>query len=49
MTYLLEIKLLSATCPGSGEGWAGIVDTDIITDSSGLPFIPGRRIKGILR
>lgn len=49
MDYTLKIELLSATSPGSGEGWAGYIDSDIVLDELGLPFIPAKRIKGILR
>jgi len=49
MNYKLEITLASALSPGSGEGWAGMIDADIVFDELGLPYIPGRRIKGILR
>lgn len=49
MNYKLEIKLESAVSPGSGEGWAGMIDSDIVFDELGLPYIPGRRIKGLLR
>ncbi|MBN2089192.1 hypothetical protein JW964_06250 [candidate division KSB1 bacterium] len=49
MQFILEIKLLSATNPGSGEGWAGLIDSDIVFDELGIPFIPARRIKGILK
>jgi len=45
---ILEIKTLSNTLIGSGEGSATI-DIDIIFDDYGLPYIPSRRIKGILR
>jgi CRISPR-associated protein Csx10 len=49
MLLNLEIKLLSAVAPGSGEGWAGVIDSDVVFDELGLPYIPARRIKGILR
>ena len=45
----LEMNLLSDAIPGSGEGLAGIIDTDISYDEYGIPFIPSKRIKGILR
>lgn len=45
----LKIQLLSPTLPGSGEGWGSLVDTDIIMDEYGLPYLPARRIKGLLR
>jgi len=49
MDYRLEITLKSAVSPGSGEGWAGMIDSDIVFDELGIPYIPARRIKGILR
>lgn len=45
----VKIKLLSPTIISNGEGWASIVDLDIVFDDVGLPFIPARRIKGVLR
>ncbi|RLC14842.1 MAG: hypothetical protein DRI57_13825, partial [Deltaproteobacteria bacterium] len=45
----IKMKLLSDAIPGSGEGTAGLVDTDISHDEFGLPIIPAKRIKGILR
>ncbi|MCG3158187.1 MAG: hypothetical protein DKINENOH_04828 [bacterium] len=49
MRYLCEIELLSAAMPGSGAGWGGVIDSDVVFDEYGLPFIPARRLKGILR
>jgi len=49
MDYKLAITLKSAVSPGSGQGWAGMIDSDIVFDELGIPFIPARRIKGILR
>lgn len=49
MNYKMKIELQSAANPGSGEGWAGMIDSDVVFDDSGIPFIPARRIKGILR
>ncbi len=49
MPYTLEITLISPLSPGSGEGWAGMIDSDVVFDEYGLPYIPARRIKGILR
>ena len=45
----VEIELCSATLLGSGEGWGSIVDTDTIFDKYGIPYLPGRRVKGLLR
>lgn len=46
---MLKLNLLSDAVPGNGEGLAGIIDTDICYDEYGLPFIPAKRVKGILR
>ena len=49
-TYItFEIKLLSDTCCGRGEGNGSDVDICVCTDDFGLPELPGRRIKGLLR
>ncbi len=45
----LEIKLKSYALVGSGEGFGSIIDQDVIFDDFGLPYIPARRIKGLLR
>jgi len=47
--YQLEIKLQSPTIAASGEGWGAVIDTDIVFDDLGLPFIPSKRIKGCLK
>ena len=49
MTGVLNIALKSDLCAGSGEAVGVSVDTDICTDEWGLPYIPARRIKGLLR
>ena len=48
-SYKLQISLKSDTLIGSGEGFGSIIDADVVFDSLGLPFIPGRRLKGCLR
>src|SRR5450759_1800908 len=45
----LNIELLSDTLVGSGEGWGATIDSDIVFDKYGLPYIPAKRIKGCLR
>jgi len=46
----LVVKLLSPVCVGSGAGRAGVVDREAIFDpATGLPQVPGRRLKGLLR
>ncbi len=48
MGWQLRIECLSAVCPGSGLGHPGQVDRDIVLDSFGLPYIPGKRLKAML-
>jgi CRISPR-associated protein Csx10 len=47
---MAKIKIItkSYTAIASGEG-AGIIDSDIIYDSLGLPFIPAKRLKGLFK
>ncbi|MCX7991565.1 MAG: RAMP superfamily CRISPR-associated protein [Proteobacteria bacterium] len=45
----LKVTLLSDTIVGSGEGYGAIIDTDIVYDEYGIPYVPSRRIKGCLR
>ncbi|MDR1321968.1 MAG: hypothetical protein LBK56_11170 [Gracilibacteraceae bacterium] len=45
----IKVTLLSDLCPASGDGFAGFVDTDVCFDDKGLPYIPGKRLKGCLR
>lgn len=47
--YRLRIELKSATCPAAGIGRPGYVDREVCFDDFGLPYIPGRRLKGLLR
>jgi CRISPR-associated protein Csx10 len=46
--YNLLIELQSPVCVGSGGPGPGYVDRDVIFDASGLPYIPARRVKGLL-
>jgi CRISPR-associated protein Csx10 len=47
MKIIVELK--SDLMPGSGSGFAGVVDSDIEYEANGLPFIPAKRLKGCLR
>lgn len=47
--YEIELTLLSPTLIGSGERFGSLIDTDIVFDDAGIPFIPSKRIKGCLR
>lgn len=48
-TYKVQIQLLSDTLIGATEGYGAIIDKDSVSDEVGLPIIPGKRVKGILR
>lgn len=45
----IKIKLKSDTITYSGEGISGIIDSDVCYDEYGIPFIPSKRLKGVLR
>ena len=45
----LKIELKSDLICGSGEGWGNVIDTDVVYDSYGFPYIPAKRIKGLLK
>ncbi len=47
-TYQLKILTRSNVLIGSGEGFGVHIDSDIVFDEFGLPFIPAKRIKGCL-
>ncbi len=49
MMHEIRIKLQSDLCVSAGDGYAGVIDTDIVLDKYGIPFIPARRLKGCLR
>lgn len=49
MNLTLHIKLLSDTTFGRGDGVSGLVDQEIEHDpATGLPFVRGRTLKGLL-
>ena len=45
----IEIELLSDLCSSSGESLNSQIDNDVCYDDYGLPYIPGKRIKGLMR
>jgi CRISPR/Cas system CSM-associated protein Csm3 (group 7 of RAMP superfamily) len=47
ITYVLNIKLLSDTTFGRGDGLAGLVDQEVEYDASGFPYLRGRTLKGL--
>ncbi|MHB1645392.1 MAG: RAMP superfamily CRISPR-associated protein [bacterium] len=46
--YQIAIRLKSDALIGSGEGFGSIIDTDVVFDDLGLPYIPAKRVKGIM-
>jgi hypothetical protein len=44
----VQIKLLSDTTFGRGDGVAGLVDQEVEHDSYGFPYLRGRTLKGLL-
>lgn len=49
MSYQLKIELLSDTTFGRGDGVAGVIDQEVEYEpETGLPFIRGRTLKGLL-
>lgn len=51
MESKLKIKMTpeSPLFMGSGIGWGTEIDSDLIFDEFGLPYVPARRFKGLLR
>ncbi|MFW0884775.1 RAMP superfamily CRISPR-associated protein [Candidatus Acidulodesulfobacterium sp. H_13] len=47
--YKIKIDFKSDVLVGIGEGYGTIVDSDVVLDEVGLPYIPSKRIKGIMR
>ena len=47
--YLMKIELKSDLCSGNGESFGALIDNDICYDTYGIPYIPGKRLKGCLR
>lgn len=47
--YKLKIILKSPALIGSGLGYGALIDSDIVFDEVGIPYIPSKRIKGCLR
>lgn len=45
----MKIYLDSDLISGSGESWGNRVDTDVTYDQYGFPYIPARRIRGLLK
>ena len=49
MNKILKIKLMSPLCAATGEHYAAAIDLDTALTDCGVPYIPSKRLKGILR
>ena len=49
MKKILQIELKSDLCVGTGESLGSLIDTDICYDRYGFPYIPSKRLKGLIR
>ena len=49
MKKILQIELKSDLCAGSGESLGSLIDTDICYYRYGFPYIPSKRLKGLIR
>ncbi len=47
--YRLTIEPLSYVLIGSGYGYGALIDSDVVFDGYGIPYLPAKRIKGLLR
>ena len=47
--HTLKITLKSDLCAGSGYAFNGLIDSDVCYDEYGIPYIPGRRLKGCFK
>lgn len=47
--YPIKIELLSETIWGNGESENGVVNTDILIDNDGFPYLLGKTFKGYLK
>jgi len=47
--FKFRITLESPLASGSGLSRPGVADRDVVFDDCGLPWLPGRRLKGLLR
>lgn len=46
---LLTLELHSFWHAGSGRGRSAVLDAEVARDDAGLPFLPGKSVKGLLR
>lgn len=49
MKYKITIRLLSDLSTRNGTSFGSTIDSDVCTDANGLPYIPAKRLKGLLK
>lgn len=49
MELEIRMKLESPVLLASDEDRGAVLDADLVFDSNGVPYVPGRRLKGLLR
>jgi hypothetical protein len=49
LNHLLKVELLDLWHAGSGRGQGRALDAVVMVDHDGLPYLPGRQLKGLLR
>lgn len=47
--YLVTMELESDACFGAGESKNGLVNSEVLIDSNGYPYLLGKTFKGVLR
>lgn len=45
----IDITLKSDLCTSAGENYNAALDTDVVYDEYGFPYIPAKRLKGLIR
>lgn len=45
----IELRFLSDFRVGTGQGLAGVLDDTVVKNHAGIPYLPGKTIKGVLR
>lgn len=49
LNQTIKVELLDLWHAGTGRGQGRALDAVVMTDSQGLPYLPGRQLKGLLR
>lgn len=49
MKYRITVKLLSDLSTQNGASFGSTIDNDVCTDADGIPYLPAKRLKGLLK